>query len=208
MLPASEISRRTEANYGFRYSYQYVERSVRNGKLENLEDHRAGPSAQRPVGASHIPHKKTRSEYTLNDDQILFDWLYPYEQAGDAPVNGNKIYMELAEKVCIKGLSHFPRYMAELRPSVSSTHMAVLARSIHKNPTGQISSWWWRAQAGLFAAGTRNNDKTGTNDRKTGAKSINPSTNSIKAGITGIKTSAIGIKASAKTNAATRSCPN
>ncbi|KAJ6028538.1 hypothetical protein N7540_004114 [Penicillium herquei] len=80
------------------YSYQYVERSVRNGKLENLEHHRAGPSAQRPVGASHIPQKRTRSDYTLQDDQILFDYLHPYELEVDAPIGGNNIYKVLAEK--------------------------------------------------------------------------------------------------------------
>ncbi|KAJ5727285.1 hypothetical protein N7493_005105 [Penicillium malachiteum] len=80
------------------YSYQYVERSVRNGKLENLEDHRAGPSAQRPMGASHIPQKRTRSEFTLQDDQLLFDYLHPYELVEDAPVNGNNLYKALGEK--------------------------------------------------------------------------------------------------------------
>ncbi|KAJ5634488.1 hypothetical protein N7528_002330 [Penicillium herquei] len=80
------------------YSYQYVERSVRNGKLENLEDHRAGPSAQRPVGASHIPQKRTRSEFTLKDDQLLFDYLHHYELIEDAPIHGNNIYKALGEK--------------------------------------------------------------------------------------------------------------
>ncbi|KAJ5721651.1 uncharacterized protein N7483_009585 [Penicillium malachiteum] len=80
------------------YSYQYVERSVRNGKLENLEDHRAGPSAQRPMGASHIPQKRTRTEFTLKDDQILFDYLNPYELVENAPISGHRIYQALAEK--------------------------------------------------------------------------------------------------------------
>ncbi|KAJ6095756.1 hypothetical protein N7486_006502 [Penicillium sp. IBT 16267x] len=80
------------------YSYQFVERSVQNGKREDLEPYRAGPSAQRPVGASHIPRKTTRSEYTLKDDQILFDWLHPYELEGNAPIMGNNIYKALAEQ--------------------------------------------------------------------------------------------------------------
>ncbi|KAJ5525535.1 hypothetical protein N7494_012185 [Penicillium frequentans] len=80
------------------YSYQFVERSVQNGKREDIEPYRAGPSAQRPVGASHIPRKTTRTEYTLKDDQILFDWLHPYELEGNAPTSGNSIYKELAEK--------------------------------------------------------------------------------------------------------------
>ncbi|KAJ5646755.1 hypothetical protein N7490_003127 [Penicillium lividum] len=84
------------------YSYQYVERSVRNGKLEDLEPYLAGPSAQRSVGASHIPKKGTRTEYTLKDDQILYDWLHHYQQEDNAKVGGNNIYKELAEK--------FPRH--------------------------------------------------------------------------------------------------
>lgn len=99
MLPVTSQEERYKAKGDFRYSYKYVENSVRNGKLENLEDHRAGSSASRPVGASHIPRRGTRCEYTLADDQILFDWLYHYEQDKDAPVSGNKIYKNIAEKV-------------------------------------------------------------------------------------------------------------
>lgn len=73
---------------------------MQNGKREDIEPYRAGPSAQRPVGASHIPRKTTRTEYTLKDDQILFDWLHPYELEGNAPTSGNSIYKELAEQVC------------------------------------------------------------------------------------------------------------
>lgn len=77
-----------------------MERSVQNGKREDLEPYRAGPSAHRPVGASHIPRKTTRTEYTLKDDQILFDWLHPYELDGNAPISGYSIYKELADQVC------------------------------------------------------------------------------------------------------------
>ncbi|KAE8151207.1 TRF2-interacting telomeric protein/Rap1 C terminal domain-containing protein [Aspergillus avenaceus] len=78
------------------YSYRYVEQSVRNGKLEDLEKHRAGPSSARPVGATNIPTRSHRFPYTLNDDQILWDWMEPYELNLNAPVSGNKIYQELA----------------------------------------------------------------------------------------------------------------
>ena len=76
-----------------------MERSVRNGKLEDLEAHRVGPSVPRPVGASHIPTKGTRSEYSLSDDQILYDWVHVYVQQGNAAVSGNSIYKELAAQV-------------------------------------------------------------------------------------------------------------
>ncbi|KAJ5093911.1 hypothetical protein N7456_009772 [Penicillium angulare] len=123
------------------YSYKYVEKSVRNGKLEDLEDYQAGPSAQRPVGASNIPQKKTRSEYTLHDDQILFDWLYPYEQEEDAPIGGNNIYKKLAEKFpqhtwqswrarYLKNLRHRPRPRGgEPRPDLLEQAPALTAKS-------------------------------------------------------------------------------
>ncbi|KAJ5105657.1 Rap1 - C-terminal [Penicillium alfredii] len=48
------------------------------------------------MGASHIPRKGTRFDYSLRDDQILFDWLHPLEKEKGAPINGNKIYQEIA----------------------------------------------------------------------------------------------------------------
>ncbi|KAE8419079.1 hypothetical protein BDV36DRAFT_252442 [Aspergillus pseudocaelatus] len=81
------------------YSYRYVEWSVRNGKLEELEDHRAGPSAARPVGATNIPTRSCPIPYTLEDDQWLWDQMAPYEKDPKAFVGGNKIYQELATQV-------------------------------------------------------------------------------------------------------------
>ncbi|KAE8374626.1 TRF2-interacting telomeric protein/Rap1 C terminal domain-containing protein [Aspergillus bertholletiae] len=78
------------------YSYRYVEWSVHNGKLEDLEDHRAGPSAPRPVGATNIPSRGRPIPYTLEDDQWLWDRMVPYEKDSNAPIQGNKIYQELA----------------------------------------------------------------------------------------------------------------
>ncbi|CEO60709.1 hypothetical protein PMG11_05285 [Penicillium brasilianum] len=79
-------------------SYRYVEKSVRQGKLEDPASHRVGPAAPRPMGASNIPIKSTRRSYTLEDDRIVFDWLYPWEQARGAPTHGNNIYKNLAER--------------------------------------------------------------------------------------------------------------
>ncbi|CAG7938320.1 unnamed protein product [Penicillium nalgiovense] len=81
------------------FSYQYVERSINKGRLEDLEAHRAGPSAPRPMGASNIPTKSTRSFYTLKEDQLLFDWVEAYAQEQTVPVQGNKIYQDLGELV-------------------------------------------------------------------------------------------------------------
>ncbi|KAJ5959486.1 uncharacterized protein N7479_006636 [Penicillium vulpinum] len=79
------------------FSYQYVERSITKGQLEDLEAHRVGPSAPRPMGASNIPTKSTRSFFTLKEDQILFDWVEHYSQEPGAPIQGNRIYQDLSE---------------------------------------------------------------------------------------------------------------
>ncbi|ODH46994.1 hypothetical protein GX48_06931 [Paracoccidioides brasiliensis] len=79
-------------------SFQYVEKSIQKGKLENLDDHRAGPPSDyiRSVGSVTRP-KGHRSTFTAKDDQILYDWVKPFEQNG-GQIAGNKIYQQLAEK--------------------------------------------------------------------------------------------------------------
>ncbi|EEA28409.1 transcription factor Rap1, putative [Talaromyces marneffei ATCC 18224] len=78
------------------YSYTFIEKSVRYGRLEDLEDHRAGQRT-RPVGAVGIPARSSRTPFTLQDDQILWDWVQPYEKRGDQ-IAGNLIYQQLAEQ--------------------------------------------------------------------------------------------------------------
>lgn len=51
------------------------------------------------MGASHIPKKGMRADYSLQEDQMLYDYLYPYEQEEGTPVSGNRIYKALAQKV-------------------------------------------------------------------------------------------------------------
>ncbi|RMJ23742.1 transcription factor Rap1 [Aspergillus sp. HF37] len=92
------------------YSYQYVERSVQNGRLEPLEAYRAGPSAHRPVGATHIPTRGRRVQFTLEDDQILWDWMQPYERDPGAPVHGYTIYKKLAEKTLTIVIAQHPKH--------------------------------------------------------------------------------------------------
>ncbi|CAG7941171.1 unnamed protein product [Penicillium salamii] len=79
------------------FSYQYVERSIANGQLEDLEAHRSGPSATRPMGATNIPTKGKRSVFTLKDDQIVYDWIHHFAKSPGAPVQGNKFYQDLSE---------------------------------------------------------------------------------------------------------------
>ncbi|EGC49295.1 conserved hypothetical protein [Histoplasma capsulatum var. duboisii H88] len=80
-------------------SFQYIEKSIRSGKRESLEDHRAGPQVGyfRPVGSTTIRQKGHRSAFTARDDQILYDWVKPFEEKG-GHIGGNKIYQQLSEK--------------------------------------------------------------------------------------------------------------
>ncbi|KAL2870479.1 putative transcription factor Rap1 [Aspergillus lucknowensis] len=62
------------------YSYQFIEKSVQSGKLEDLEMYKAGSSSARP------------------DDQILWDYMQPFESDPKARIRGNKLYEDLAAK--------------------------------------------------------------------------------------------------------------
>lgn len=83
------------------YSYKFVEKSIRNKNLENPEDHLVGPSTNnvRPVGSTTIRAKSTRKPFTVGDDQILYDWMKPFEKKG-GKWSGNKIYQQLEDEVC------------------------------------------------------------------------------------------------------------
>ncbi|PLB41251.1 putative transcription factor Rap1 [Aspergillus candidus] len=80
------------------HSYKFVEDSVKQGKMQDLRKYEAGPSAPRPVGATNIPSRSHKRAYTIEDDQILWDWLQPYEEQKTAPVSGNMIYQDLAAR--------------------------------------------------------------------------------------------------------------
>jgi hypothetical protein len=78
------------------HSYKYVDLSIRNGRLENLDDHvvSAASRADRPVGSITIAPKGGRKPYTDADDQFLWNWVKPLEEAGGA-TSGNSIYQQL-----------------------------------------------------------------------------------------------------------------
>ena len=80
-------------------SWTFIEKSVKNGKLEDIKDHPAGPVAQntRPVG-SRQPTKSTRTPFTAEDDRILLNWVVKAERDGLA-IRGNEIYEQLEKKV-------------------------------------------------------------------------------------------------------------
>ena len=78
------------------HSYKYVDLSIRKGRLENLDDHVVGAAsrANRPVGSVTIAPKGGRNHYTDADDQFLWNWVKPLEEAGGA-TSGNSIYQQL-----------------------------------------------------------------------------------------------------------------
>lgn len=80
------------------HSYKYIEQSIRNGTLEDLADYVVGPSksTERPVGSIITAPKGSRSKYTEAEDQLLWNFIKPYELRGGA-TGGNEIYKQLEE---------------------------------------------------------------------------------------------------------------
>ncbi|KAJ9319956.1 hypothetical protein DTO027B5_9068 [Paecilomyces variotii] len=81
------------------FSYQYIERCIRAGHHVSLEAHRVGPAQpkSRPTGASHIPPRAHRKQFTKEDDEILLAWVQDSVAKGLATA-GNKIYETLAQQ--------------------------------------------------------------------------------------------------------------
>ncbi len=81
------------------HSFTFIERSIRNGVLEDLADHTVGPApgAVRNVASVSHPAKVTRSKYTHEDERILWDWVNSNPQSGGG-TDGNEIYKQLEMK--------------------------------------------------------------------------------------------------------------
>ena len=81
------------------YSYSFAEDSIRKGILEDPETHRVGikSRAQRPVGSVTIAGKRTKTAFTDEDDQILYNWVAPFARSG-GKWKGNLIYKQIEEK--------------------------------------------------------------------------------------------------------------
>lgn len=105
-----------------RHSYKFVEDSVKQGKLQDLRKYEAGPSAPRPVGATDIPSRSHKRAYTIEDDQILWDWMQPYEHQKTAPISGNMIYQDLAARVSTPALEFENPNIKLFYRSTPSTH--------------------------------------------------------------------------------------
>lgn len=83
-----------------RHSYTFIEKSIRNGVLEDLDDHKVGPPEGniRSIGSIVQPPKGTRNKYTEADDRILWKWVNDHPQQGGG-TDGNEIYKQLEKKV-------------------------------------------------------------------------------------------------------------
>lgn len=83
-------------------SYQFVTESIKEGRLRDPEDHRAGPplGEAREAGAVHRPAKGRRASYTPEEDRLLYKWVREFVANGGAE-SGNEIYKQLAAKVCV-----------------------------------------------------------------------------------------------------------
>lgn len=81
------------------HSYTFIEKSLRNGILEDLDDHRVGPPEGhiRSIGSVVQPAKVTRNKYTEEDDRILWNWVNDNPQKGGG-TDGNEIYKQLEKK--------------------------------------------------------------------------------------------------------------
>jgi telomeric repeat-binding factor 2-interacting protein 1 len=81
------------------YSFNFIDHSIRKGRLEKLEDHLVGPAQKtsRPVGALQ-PASTGRVPFTMQDDQLLWDWMEDYASKG-GKIKGNESYKQLGVTV-------------------------------------------------------------------------------------------------------------
>jgi hypothetical protein len=109
------------------FSWTYIEKSVANGKLQDLENHRAGPvaGASRPVGSDR-PTRGTRTTFSTADDRSLAAWVTKAEARG-LSTKGNSIYQQL-EKI----VSRFTiwRICADCLVIEPKAYLPILARSM------------------------------------------------------------------------------
>lgn len=92
---------RKDTPYGS-LSYKFIEDAVKSGEIPNEDKYRNGPSTSGPspraVGGLSQPVKATRTPFSAEDDQVLYQWVVNSESRGGS-VRGNEIYKELEKKV-------------------------------------------------------------------------------------------------------------
>jgi len=108
------------------YSYTFIEKSIANGELENLEDHIAVPVAQepRPVGSITRPAKtSSRVPFTMEDKAFLRKWVTDSLARGLAYEKGNKMFEQLEKVVDEASLSTLDITDSAVRiPVIPSNH--------------------------------------------------------------------------------------
>jgi hypothetical protein len=84
-------------------SYEFITKSIQEGRLRDPEDHRAGPplGEAREPGAINRPARGGRSDYNSEEDRILYKWVRDCEAVG-GKASGNEIYKQLEAKVCAR----------------------------------------------------------------------------------------------------------
>ncbi|KAF2825368.1 hypothetical protein CC86DRAFT_371062 [Ophiobolus disseminans] len=80
-------------------SYEFVDKSIKEGRLRDPQDHRAGPQLgeAREPGAINRPVKGGRAPYTADEDIILYIWVRDCVANGGS-ASGNEIYKQLEAK--------------------------------------------------------------------------------------------------------------
>jgi len=79
------------------HSYTFIEQSIKKGIREDLTAHRVGVTASvdRPVGSIVTGPKGTRTPFTEEEDQFLWNAIKPLEARGGS-VAGNEVYKQIA----------------------------------------------------------------------------------------------------------------
>lgn len=94
----ADHARKTECPVGS-VSWKFIDKSVARGRLENIEDYRAGPTTHtvREVGSAQPP-RSGRTPFTAEDDRDLLLWVTKAERNGIS-LKGNEIYKQFEEIV-------------------------------------------------------------------------------------------------------------
>jgi hypothetical protein len=80
-------------------SWTFIDKSVKGKMLEDVENHRAGPTTRtvREVGSIQ-PARSGRTPFTAQDDRDLLLWVTKAERNG-LSIKGNDIYKQFEEIV-------------------------------------------------------------------------------------------------------------
>jgi hypothetical protein len=94
-------------------SYEFISKSIEDGRLRDPEDHRAGPpeSEARAPGDLTRPAKTGRVNYTPEEDRVCYKWVRDCVANGGS-AHGNEIYKQLEVNVCAARLP-LPRHSTD-----------------------------------------------------------------------------------------------